>query len=175
MFYKMVMIVISRVLKYRAFIIALALVSALAFLQSNQSQSQQRLPRNLTDNETSESEQAEPPSIPETPDIPDLPDTPDLPDEEDNVNSGSSTASVSISVKTSIGDSGNGEDLEEETTIEEITNGSISLKFTSNDGRGKIRKKIEEEDGRASVSFRLKYDQDSKSEINIENSIEKEE
>ena len=72
---QMGLIVISRVLKYRAFIIALALVSALAFFQSNQSQSQERPLGSLTDNETSEEDQPESPSIPQTPDIPDLPDT----------------------------------------------------------------------------------------------------
>ena len=166
------LIVISRVLKYRALILGVVLVATLAFFQSNQALDETSTESNTDNPSSTQSDNPETPSTPETPEVT---ETPEVPDEEVSDDTGFSTASVRISIKTSTGDGGSGESSEEETTIEEITNGSISLQFTSNDGGQRIKKKIEEEDGRTSVSFRSKYDQDSKSDVTIENSIEREE
>src|SRR3989344_6139852 len=168
MFYKMVMIVISRVLKYRAFIIALALVSALAFFQSNQSQSQQRLPSNLTDNETSESEQAQPPSIPETPD---LPDTPDSPDSEEG-----SKTSISISINTNT----NGEDSD--TSVDIDTTPQIPLDELADieeefkDGSGNLNIDLDtDEDGHSEVNLRTRFRQKTVNKSSFEQDIDREE
>lgn len=167
------LIVISKVLKYKAFLIALALISTLAFFQSNQALDDSSNQPKQDDNQPSQSGVPETPSIPETPDAP---DTPDLPGNDENNGDSDSQTSISITIRTNF----NNLDLpggdSEETTIEEIkreiTNGSISLSFDSNGADQKVREKIEDEDGETSIKFSVDSDQKTKTKVSKETEID---
>lgn len=165
------LIVISKVLKYKAFVFALALVLSLSFFQSSQSLNESTKTPNSRENNSEVFDTSETPSISE---IPDLPDEDSDVDENENV----SKASISIRVKTTTNSLTNIEgDLEPaETTIDiierEITSGSIKLSFTSNGGNFKIKEKIEDEEGKTSVKFSSKSNQKTINEISSETSID---
>jgi len=165
------LIVVSKVLKYKAFIFALALVISLSFFQSSQSLNESTQTPSSRENNSDLSASSETPSIPE---IPNLPDEDSDVDENENV----SKASISIRVKTTTNSLTNIEgDLElDETTIEiierEITSGSIKLSFTSNGGDFKIKEKIEDEEGKTSVKFSSKSNQKTINEISSETSVD---
>ncbi len=163
------LIVISKVLKYKAFIFAVILVLSLAFFQSNQSL-----------NESSEapiSNSSSSRSV-DTPETPSIPETPDLPDGNDNNSKGTSKTSISISLRTSTNNlaSIKGDSKTNDTTIEvierEIESGSIKLSFSSNGGDFKIKEKIEDDEGKTSVKFSSKSSQSTKSENSSEISID---
>lgn len=165
------LIVFSKVLKYRALYIGIALLLTLAFFQSNQSLDQSSLTSNSGDDTTVQVGTPETPSTTETPDFPENPDLPD---------NGDSSTKISISIKTTTNTNELGEESESggETIIEkierEITNGSISLVFTSSGGEQNIKEKIEDEEGKISVKFKTKSDLDSENDISQETVIKEE-
>ena len=168
---QMGLIVISRVLKYRALILGTVLLLTLAFFQSNQALDESSVESSNGGSAPSQSGAPETPSIPKTPN---LPGTPNLPDNDD------STIKISISIKTTTNanESGGESESDEEITIEKIerviTNGSISLTFTSNGEEQSIKEKIENEVGKVSVKFRTKSDIDSENEFSQETVIKEE-
>ena len=165
------LIVLSKVLRYKALIIAVLLISTLAFFQSNQSLVDTQISNDKGDNEKIQDATTVAPSIPQTPT---LPDTPDLP------NNDVSSAKISISIKTTThtNKTSNNSDSDEEITIEkierEISNGSISLTFISNGEDQNIKEKFEDEEGKVSIKFKVKSSTNSKNEISIEQEIERE-
>lgn len=163
------LIVISRVLKYKAFIFAIILVLSLAFFQSNQALHESTVDPNSDENNSEASK---------TPETPSIPETPDLPDENNDDSEGTSKTSISISLKTNTNNltSIEGDSETDETTVRiierEIEGGSIKLSFTSNGGDFKIKEKIEDDAGKTSVKFSSKSSQSTKNESSNEISID---
>lgn len=165
------LIVLSKVLRYKALIIAVLLISTLVFFQSNQSLVDNQVSNSQGDNEKIQDATTVASSIPQTPTLPDAPDLP---------NNDVSSAKISISIKTTThtNKTSNNSDSDEEITIEkierEISNGSISLTFISNGEDQNIKEKFEDEEGKASIKFKVRSSTDSKNEISIEQEIERE-
>lgn len=111
------LIVNSRVFKYKALILGTALLSLVAFFQSNQPVKNTPQPNNLTKEESSEIEQTEPSSDVETP--PKTPDSADKPEKPDSPGASSSKTRIHIKINTNStgGETNNSVDISTEPPI----------------------------------------------------------